>query len=116
MLSNLFAAIYLDEDVPIVVAELFRAHGFKAVTAREAGQLGREDREQLAYATSHSMVLLSHNRVDYEILAQEYYEAGMHHKGMILAVQHSPYELARKVLRILDNFTADEIEDIVLYV
>ena len=99
-----------------MVAELFRAHGFKAVTAREAGQLGKEDREQLAYATPHSMVLLSHNRVDYEILAREYYEAGMHHGGIILAVQHSPYLLARKVLSVLDKFTADEIEDMVLYV
>jgi hypothetical protein len=116
MLNNLFAAIYLDEDVPVVVAELFRAYGFKAVTAREAGQLGKEDREQLAYATSHSMVLLSHNRVDYDILAREYYEAGMHHKGRILAVQHPPYKLARKVMVILDRFTADEIEDTVLYV
>jgi hypothetical protein len=62
------------------------------------------------------MVLLSHNRVDYEILAREYFEAGTHHKGMILAVQQSPYTVARKVLVILDNFTADEMEDIVLYV
>jgi hypothetical protein len=62
------------------------------------------------------MVLLNHNRVDYETLAREYYESGIHHKGMILAVQHSPYVLARKVLVILDEFTADEIEDLVLYV
>ncbi len=78
--------------------------------------MGKKDGEQLAYATSHSMVLLSHNRIDYEVLAKEYYQAGKHHNDMILAVQHSPHELARKLLVILDEFTADELEDSVLYV
>jgi ATP-dependent protease Clp ATPase subunit len=51
-LNSLFAAGYIDEDVPVVVAELLRAHGFKAETAREAGQLSKKDHEQLSYASS----------------------------------------------------------------
>lgn len=40
-MSTLFIELYLDEDVDVLVANLLRAHGFGAITAVEAGQLGR---------------------------------------------------------------------------
>ena len=50
--ERLFVELYLDEDVSILLAELLKARGYTAVTAHEAGMLGRSDDEQLAYAVS----------------------------------------------------------------
>jgi hypothetical protein len=49
--SRLFAGVYLDEDVSVLVADLVRARGFEAITPRDSGHLGRTDIEQLRYAT-----------------------------------------------------------------
>jgi hypothetical protein len=46
--SRLFIDIYLDEDVYVLVADLFRARGFIAVTTRDAGNLGTSDSNQLS--------------------------------------------------------------------
>jgi hypothetical protein len=50
--SRLFIDLYLDEDVDVLVAGLIRARGFAASTTQEAGQPGKNDAEQLAYAVS----------------------------------------------------------------
>ena len=72
-MSKLFIELYLDEDVSIVVADLLRARGFIAITTREAGQLGNSDADQLAYTFSQKMTLLTHNRIDFEKLAKQYF-------------------------------------------
>ena len=53
---------------------------------------------------------ISYNRVDFELLAQEYFEQEKKHYGIIFifAVRHSPQEIARRLLIILNNVTADE--------
>jgi predicted nuclease of predicted toxin-antitoxin system len=68
-MSHLFIELYLDEDVDVLLAQLMRARGFVTVTTQEAGQLGNNDAEQLAYAISQHKTLLTHNRVDFEALA-----------------------------------------------
>ncbi len=55
------APLYLDEDVSVVVAAILKARGFEVLTARESGQLGRSDSEQLAFAAVAGHVLLTHN-------------------------------------------------------
>lgn len=67
-MNRLFIDVYLDEDVSVLVARLVRARGFTARTAVEAGQLHASDAQQLAYATGQNMALLTHNRVDFELL------------------------------------------------
>lgn len=49
-MSSLFIRLYLDEDVNVLVADLLKARGFDALTARDAGQLQASDEDQLAYA------------------------------------------------------------------
>jgi predicted nuclease of predicted toxin-antitoxin system len=114
--SRLFIELYLDEDVNIVVADLLTSRGFVAETTRDRGQLGSSDREQLEYAIGHRKAILTHNRRDFELLAIEYAEAGRSHSGIILAVRHSPYEIVRRLLRILDHITADEMRNQIRYI
>src|SRR5258705_13873703 len=99
-MSGLFVERYLDEDVDVLVADLLRAHGFSATSALEAGQLHKDDREQLAYAVSERKTLLTHNRADFEALALSYFAEGEVHYGIIFAVRRSPYEIVKRLLII----------------
>lgn len=100
----------------VLVAELPRKRGFDAITARAAGQLSKSDAEQLAYAVSQGTTLLTHNRVDFEALAREYFSSGQMHYGMILAVRRPPHEIVQRLLTILDRLTADEMENQLCYI
>lgn len=115
-MTRIFIEIYLDEDVDVLLAELIRARGFSIVTTRDAGQLRNTDAEQLAYAIREWKTLLTHNRQDFEMLAREYLAEGRSHSGIILATRHSPFEIARRLLLILNQVTADEIKDQVRYI
>lgn len=114
-MNALFIELYLDEDVDVLVAELVRAYGFDVLTARDAGQLGREDEDQLAYAVSVGRAVLTHNRSDFAALAEAYYKTGREHYGMMLAFRRTPYEIAHRLMMILNHITADEMKDQVLY-
>jgi Domain of unknown function (DUF5615) len=115
-MKRLFVELYLGEDVSVLVAELLRSHGFDALTAREADQLGKSDEEQLAYAVSQSRAVLNHNRTDFEGLAQQYFATERMHYGIILATRRSPYEIMRRLLIIINNLIADEIQNQLLYI
>jgi len=41
--THLVAALYLDEDVDVLIAKLLCARGFRAVTTLEAAMLGAQD-------------------------------------------------------------------------
>ena len=113
---NLFIELYLDEDVSTLVADLLRARGFSAITTLEAGQLGNTDVAQLNYAVSNHKVLLTHNRGDFEALARDCYKSGRTHFGIIIAVRRTPHEIVRRLLLILNNTTADEMENVLRYI
>ena len=114
-MNQLFIDLYLDEDVNVVLADLLRARGFRVTTTQAAGQVGKTDENQLAFAARQRKAILTHNRVDFEALAQRYSEEKKAHCGIIIAVRRPPKELSRRVLILLDSVTADEIEDQIRY-
>jgi len=88
-MSHLFVEFYLDEDVSVLVARILRSRGFTAVTTtQEAGQVENSDSEQLAYVIRQNKTLLTHNRVDFEQLSQDYFRTNRNHKGII---SHTPH-------------------------
>ena len=115
-MTELFISLYLDEDVDVLMATLVRAHGFDAISTQEAGQSGNSDPEQLAYAISQHRTIVTHNRGDFEDLARDYAARGQEHYGIILAARNSPYEIRRRLLLILNQVTADEMENQVRYI
>ncbi|BAY29536.1 hypothetical protein NIES2107_13790 [Nostoc carneum NIES-2107] len=108
--------LYLDEDVHVLVADLLKARGFDAITARDAGKLQISDEEQLAYAVSQERTLVTHNRTDFEELIQAYFDTGQPHYGVIFAVRRSPQEITQRLMVILNHITADEMENQVRYI
>jgi hypothetical protein len=115
-MSELFIHLYLDEDVHVLVADLIRARGFLATTARDVGNLSMPDPAHLVYATAQGMTVLTHNRDDFALLAEEYFIAGHTHAGIILAVRRTPQDLAQRLLVILNAVTADEMVNQLRYI
>jgi predicted nuclease of predicted toxin-antitoxin system len=115
-LNRIFIDLYLDEDVNVVLADLVRARGFRVTTTQAAGQVGKTDENQLAFATSQRKAILTHNRVHFETLARRYFDEKKAHSGIIIAVRRPPKELSRRVLILLDTVTADEIENQIRYI
>ena len=115
-MNSLFIRLYLDEDVNVLVADLLNARGFDALSVRDAGQLRASDADQLSYAVQHKRALVTHNRSDFEALVQAYFDTKQKHYGVILAVRRSPQDIARRLLAILNQVAADELENQVRYI
>ena len=116
-MSRLFGSVYVDEDVHVLVGELLRSKGFYAITARDAGMLTQSDDSQLEFATRNGMAILTHNRADYLDLHRRYLEMEIPHSGIIVISRfpESPYWIANEVVDILDQFTADEMENQIFF-
>ena len=112
----MFIELYLDEDVDALVADLIRARGFNAVTTRDAGNLHKDDDEQLAYAVENQLAYVTHNRADFEARALEYFAGGKPHYGIIIAVRRPPQDIVRRLFVILNNVTADEMINQIRYI
>jgi hypothetical protein len=67
-------------------------------------------------ALSQKRALVTHNRRDFEMLVEAYFDTGQKHHGVILAVRRSPQEMAQRLLTILNQVAVDEIEDQVRYI
>ena len=115
-MSRLFIALYLDEDVDVLIAELLGSRGFEVLTTRKANQLSATDEDQLAKAVQLGMALVTHNRVHFETLAQDYMRHRQLHCGIIIATRRRPYEIVHRLLQILNRVTADELENQVRYI
>jgi predicted nuclease of predicted toxin-antitoxin system len=115
-MNQLFIDLYLDEDVDILIADLLNAYGFDALTARDAGNLGLTDSSQLAFAIDQNRTMLTHNQVDFELLAQKYFDSGQSHQGIICAFRQTPAKVVHRLLIILEHTTADEIKNQIRYI
>ncbi|MBA4121234.1 MAG: DUF5615 family PIN-like protein [Acidobacteria bacterium] len=115
-MSELFSKVYLDEDVNVLIAELVRLQKFKSLTASEVGRKGKTDAEQLEYAAQNGYAILTHNRIDYEELARDYFAKDKTHREIIIAVRRPIHEIAERLLKVLNDFTADEMTNQIIYI
>lgn len=75
------SVFYTNESVNIAVAEGLKRRGVKVITARDAGNLGLSDEEQIEYARQKGMVIVTHDD-DFLSLSAE-----LEHKGIVFVHQ-----------------------------
>jgi predicted nuclease of predicted toxin-antitoxin system len=114
--SNLFARLYLDEDVSVLVADLVGARGFDVTTTRDENQLGNSDEAQLVFARERQRALVTHNRSDFERLNQVFFEAEKTHWGIIISRRRPPSAIAKRLTALLNKHTARELRNQVVYI
>jgi predicted nuclease of predicted toxin-antitoxin system len=114
--SKLFIEIYLDENVHVLIAKIVQSHGFRAITTQEVGRKGASDSEQLEYASKQGYAILTHDRIDFEELATDYFEMGKNHCGIVILADNSPQEIAHRMIATLNDLTADEMLNQIIYI
>ena len=100
--------IYANESASVAIAEGLKRRGVDALSARDAGNLGLTDEEQLIYATKERMTILTHD-TDFLQIASRWLEEGRTHQGIIYCHQktYSIGECVRK-LRMLTAVLSSE--------
>lgn len=88
--------LYLDENVPIVLASFLSGHGVDCLTAREAGNLSLSDEEQFVFTAQERRVFVTFNCKDFLRLAERWQAAGRSHAGIILSKELPLPELFRR--------------------
>jgi hypothetical protein len=88
------ARLYADEDFPFPVVEGLRQLGHDVLTTLEAGQAnqGIGDAEQLAFATSLGLAILTRNRRHYIRL----HRRSAHHAG-IISITDDPDLMVKRI-------------------
>lgn len=112
-----FSHLYLDEDVSVLIAVLLQPHGFDVLTTREAHNLGQSDSFQLLFAAAQHRAILTHNRGDFEALHRSALAKQQSHAGMIIANRRaSDADVARRVMKLLNLLSAEEMKNQLLYI
>ncbi len=109
--TRLFIALYTDADVHGGLAAQIRRRGFDAISAYEADNASLDDPDQLEYAASQRRTILTCNAKDFVPLLEEWWQAGRKHYGVIASAQVPIGEMLRRVLRMLNTVSADDMED-----
>ena len=100
--------IYANESASVAITEGLRRRGVDALSARDAGNLGLTDEEQLIYANNEKMTILTHD-TDFLQMASRWLDEGKTHQGIIYCHQktYSIGECVRK-LRMLTAILSSE--------
>jgi predicted nuclease of predicted toxin-antitoxin system len=108
--------VYLDEDVDVMLARLLVARGFDCQTASELGHLGWSDEQHLENAEAAERVIITHNRVDFELLARQWWTQSREHAGMVLAVRRAHTSaLLHRILPVLSKYDQAGWHNVVMY-
>jgi len=93
--------IYTNESVDVAIAEGLKRRGVDATSARDTGNLGLTDEEQLIYAGKEKVTIFTHD-TDFLQIAARWLDEGRTHQGIIYCHQkrYSIGECIRK-LRML---------------
>ena len=94
--------VYLDECVDQRVGDLLCSRGILVTSVLAARTLGDDDASQLAFATQHDLVIVSHNTRDFRRLHVAYHEAGRPHGGILLLPTGPPERIAVRIAMLLD--------------
>jgi len=108
--------VYLDEDVNTVIAEMLRAEGVFAQTVSELGRKSLPDDQQLQFAVANEWAIITHNRVDFEQLAVEYFNEGRTHHGIFISTFKPPRVIADEFIEIIDRFLVEEFMNQIIYI
>lgn len=94
-----------------MLAEVLRQRGYDAVHVSEQNRSGKTDIEQLEFAVEERRAFLTHNVGDFVVLHRRFGEEGRSHFGIIVSDQLPFGELLRRTLRFVSRFTADELNN-----
>ncbi|HKS91377.1 MAG TPA: DUF5615 family PIN-like protein [Tepidiformaceae bacterium] len=109
---------YFDDDVGQThLVRYLRELGIDCITSLEAGTFGASDEEHLNESAALGRVICTGNRRDFSALSAELLTRGDSHAGIVLIVRnrYGIGELARRLTRLADELSAEEMRDRIEY-
>jgi hypothetical protein len=100
---------FIDENLPPAIAEIMRTVGIPATAVVDEKRQGLSDEEQLRYAASWQLALVTANVADYVELARQWAAQGHEHAGLVLvSTKRFPRRDTRAIARALRLLAARE--------
>src|SRR5947207_2376046 len=109
--------LYLDEHVPTDLARHLRRLGYDVLTTSEALRASRRvpDEDQMTFAAREGRAIISFNSRDFVPLDVEWKSQGREHFGIILSSKLSLPALCARVEAHLEQYTAEQHHDLLLW-
>jgi predicted nuclease of predicted toxin-antitoxin system len=111
-IEGLSIRLYFDHNADPGFARDLRQSGFDAVAAKELGRERVADEDHLQWATEQGRAVFTHDLDDFPVLAQRWTDEGQTYAGIVvcLPVERLSYgEILRRLLRLLETLTADDM-------
>lgn len=107
--------LYLDEDVPEVIALSLRLRGYDVVTVKEMERKGLTDIEQLQFASSGERVIFTHNIADFYKIHSDFMKKEIEHSGIILSKQLPIGVIIKALLKLITNLNYEKVRNSVVW-
>lgn len=105
----------LDEHIWVHLATLLREQGFDVYHVTEVGLGNTPDPEILRDAARKHRAVVTFNTQDYIPLAHQYAIEGKVHYGIVVSDEVPQGELKRRVTKLLESVSAEEMTNMVRY-
>jgi len=104
-----YIKIYTTESVDIAVAEGLKRRGVQALSAKDTGNLGLTDEEQIQYASREEAAIFTHDDDFLSLVAKSNRE----HHGLIYVHQQklSTGECIRRIKTLVQTKTPNEMQN-----
>jgi hypothetical protein len=106
--------LYIDEDATqkSVIAGLLR-QGVDVLTVADVKLFALDDEQQLEWSTSNGRVIYTLNAEDFARLHSEFIATGRSHGGILTfpKQRHSVGEKIRRIKKLIDSISAEEMVD-----
>jgi hypothetical protein len=101
--------IYTNENISVAIAKGLQRHGVEAWSARDVGNQGWSDEEQLAYASREHAVIFTRDD-DFLRIARQWAREGKEHWGIIYTPGEK-YGIGERLRRLLEEALLWEAEE-----
>jgi predicted nuclease of predicted toxin-antitoxin system len=103
--------LYLDENIPVVLASALKAHEIDCLTTQKAGNLGLSDTHQMDFGATQSRTLVTSNHRDFIPLIGELHRNNRSHTRLILSKELPVSELVRRLRKFINKHQDKELQN-----
>jgi hypothetical protein len=107
--------LFLDEHIWAYLAKILRERGYDVIHATEVGLIATPDELIMKYAVGEHRAVVTFNIKHYIPLSIQYFEDGKEHYGVVVSKALSQGELQRRITKLLESVTAEELMNAVRY-
>lgn len=103
--------LHLNEHLSPRLAQQLRKYGFDVTSTLEVGLVEADDAQQLAFAADSQRAIVTFNHRDFAALHEAYVTGHRTHWGIVLSTEESMDILRRRLLRLLNTLSSEDLKN-----